>query len=109
MVLFCEPGDLRGDALANFQMLGAAGVVVERAIPTAAALSTIVVDAVLGTGLTGAARGPALAAIDAINSGFPLARVVAVDVPSGMTSDGGARSASHGRPSATDCAESGLT
>ena len=33
VVLFCEPGDLRGDALANFQMLGAAGVFIKHEIP----------------------------------------------------------------------------
>jgi NAD(P)H-hydrate epimerase len=52
-------------------------------------LATIVVDALLGTGLSGAARGPALAMIREINAGFPNARVFAVDVPSGMNSDSG--------------------
>ena len=51
--------------------------------------ATIVVDALLGTGLRGSARGRTLDLIREINTGFPLARVVAVDIPSGMLSDSG--------------------
>jgi hydroxyethylthiazole kinase-like uncharacterized protein yjeF len=51
--------------------------------------ATLVVDALLGTGLTGAARGRALDLIREINTGFPAARVIAVDIPSGMPSDSG--------------------
>ena len=51
----------------------------------------VVVDALLGTGLTGPARGSAAEAIEAINragrSGVP---VVALDLPSGLGSDHGA-------------------
>lgn len=47
----------------------------------------LIVDAVLGTGVTGEVRGPALEAIRAINrSGVP---VIAVDVPSGIHTDTG--------------------
>ena len=50
-----------------------------------------VVDALLGTGLTGPARGQAAAAIEAINEagrrGIP---VIALDLPSGLSSDHGA-------------------
>jgi NAD(P)H-hydrate epimerase len=51
--------------------------------------ATILVDALLGTGLRGGARGRTLDLIREINSGFPLAKVVAVDIPSGMSSDSG--------------------
>ncbi len=51
--------------------------------------ATLIVDALLGTGLQGPARGRTLDLIREINTGFPLARVVAVDIPSGMTSDTG--------------------
>jgi len=51
--------------------------------------ATIVVDALLGTGLRGGARGRTLDLIREINTGFPLARVVAADIPSGMSSDSG--------------------
>jgi hydroxyethylthiazole kinase-like uncharacterized protein yjeF len=47
----------------------------------------IVVDALLGTGLSGAVREDAGSAIDAINtSGLP---VLAIDIPSGLCSDSG--------------------
>lgn len=51
--------------------------------------ATIVIDALLGTGLTGPARGRPLDLIREINAGLPLAKVVAVDIPSGMASDSG--------------------
>jgi NAD(P)H-hydrate epimerase len=43
----------------------------------------------LGTGLNGPASGRMLDAIRQINTAFPLARVVAIDLPSGMHSDSG--------------------
>jgi NAD(P)H-hydrate epimerase len=70
-------------------MLQACGCAVEREIPAEARLATIVVDALLGTGISGPAAGAMLDAIRDINHGFPLARVVAVDIPSGMPSDTG--------------------
>jgi NAD(P)H-hydrate epimerase len=48
-----------------------------------------VVDALLGTGVSGPATGRMLEGIREINGGFPLAAVVAVDLPSGMASDSG--------------------
>jgi NAD(P)H-hydrate epimerase len=49
---------------------------------------TVIVDALLGTGLTGAVRAPFRQVIAAINnSGLP---VLAVDIPSGLCSDTGA-------------------
>jgi NAD(P)H-hydrate epimerase len=70
-------------------MLLAAGGKVEREIPAEARTATLVLDALLGTGVSGAATGPMLEAIREINHGFPLAAVVAVDIPSGMPSDSG--------------------
>ena len=49
---------------------------------------TLVVDAVLGTGLNGPASGAALDLIRTINLNRPAARVVAVDVPSGLGGGG---------------------
>jgi hydroxyethylthiazole kinase-like uncharacterized protein yjeF len=89
VVLLAEPGELKGDAAANLAMLRAAGGTVEREIPPAARAATLLVDALLGTGVSGAATGRMLQGIREINHGFPLAAVVAVDLPSGMPSDSG--------------------
>jgi NAD(P)H-hydrate epimerase len=71
------------------RMLRAAGLTaVSTVIAPEMRQATLVVDAVLGTGLSGAARGRSLELIREINSGFPLAKVVAVDIPSGMPGDG---------------------
>ncbi len=90
VVLFAAPEELKGDAAANYRMLQACGCEVSREIPAEARNATLVVDALLGTGITGPATGAMLEAIREINNGFPLARVVAVDIPSGMPSDSGA-------------------
>jgi hydroxyethylthiazole kinase-like uncharacterized protein yjeF len=89
VVLLAAPEDLKGDAALNYRMLQVCGCTVAREIPAEARFSTIVVDALLGTGINGPATGAMLDAIREINRGFPLARVVAVDIPSGMPSDSG--------------------
>jgi NAD(P)H-hydrate epimerase len=61
------------------------------ALSRALGRADVVVDALLGTGLTGAARGPVAAAIEAINKvGRAGAPVIALDLPSGLGSDQGA-------------------
>ncbi|MGO4881414.1 MAG: NAD(P)H-hydrate dehydratase [Bryobacteraceae bacterium] len=87
VVLFAAPEDLKGDAAHNYRMLEVCGCTVTREIPAAARMATVVVDALLGTGINGPATGAMLEAIREINHGFPLAKVVAVDIPSGMPSD----------------------
>ncbi len=89
VVLLAAPEELKGDAAQNYRMLQVCGCPVTREIPAAARLATIVVDALLGTGISGSASGAMLDAIREINHGFPLAQVVAVDIPSGMPSDSG--------------------
>ena len=89
VVLLASPEDMKGDAAANYRMLQACGCPVLREIPPEALCATLVIDAVLGTGIAGPAAGAALEGIRAINSRFPLAPVVAVDIPSGMPSDSG--------------------
>ena len=89
VVLLAAPEDLRGDAAANLKMLDVCGCPVVREIPAEARNATLVVDALLGTGVTGAASGQMLDAIREINGGFPLAKVMAVDIPSGMAADSG--------------------
>jgi NAD(P)H-hydrate epimerase len=83
-----DPGTLTGDALANRRMLAVCGCPVSRELPVAPHPATIVVDAVLGTGLSGPAKEIPLDGIRAINTKFPLAKRIAVDIPSGLSSDG---------------------
>jgi NAD(P)H-hydrate epimerase len=87
VVLLAHPDDLKGDAAANLRMLQACGCPYVHEIAPAMNTASIVVDALLGTGIKGPATGAVLDAIRAINTGFPLAKVVAVDIPSGMPSD----------------------
>jgi hydroxyethylthiazole kinase-like uncharacterized protein yjeF len=82
-----ESSSLTGDARANRQMLEACGCPIVNEVRDEAKLATVVIDAVLGAGLTGGAIGPALDAIRLINNSFALAKVVAVDIPSGLPSD----------------------
>jgi hydroxyethylthiazole kinase-like uncharacterized protein yjeF len=83
VVLGANPDELRGDALANYKMLEAVSCPMSFEITQEMRIATLVIDAVLGTGFEGQARGRAGELIDAINGSFPLADVVAVDVPSG--------------------------
>jgi NAD(P)H-hydrate epimerase len=89
VLLAGQPGGLGGDAAENYRMLTVAGGSVVHDVSVEMHDSTLVVDALLGTGLSGPARGRSLELIGAINSEFPLAQVVAVDLPSGMQSDSG--------------------
>ena len=82
-----DPAELKGDALANRHMLEACGCPVTRGLRNEPNCATVVVDAILGTGLGGPAKGPTLDAIRIVNQQFPLAKKVAVDIPSGLTSD----------------------
>ena len=85
-VLTTGPVDeLTGDALHNARRLPAAAP--EPFTPAALEGVTLVVDAILGTGVTGAPRGTARDAIAAIlDSGVPA---VAADVPSGVDASTG--------------------
>ena len=89
VVLLAAPEELKGDAAANYRMLKTCGCPIWPGIEPQARFATLVVDALLGTGVNGPARGLMLEGIREINAGFPLAKVVAVDLPSGMPSDSG--------------------
>jgi len=84
VVLAYEPDEFKGDAAANWRMLLLNGCIVAREVSPVA---TIVVDALLGTGIEGAPRGRAAELIAAIKR-LKRTRVVAVDLPSGLGFDG---------------------
>ena len=84
-----DPGTLVEDAQRAFQMAHQAGVDVHAfdcADPALAA--DVLVDALLGTGLSAAPRAPFDEAIHAINSAD--AAVLSIDLPSGVNADNGA-------------------
>jgi ADP-dependent NAD(P)H-hydrate dehydratase / NAD(P)H-hydrate epimerase len=89
VVMAGDPAEMRGDAAENFKMLQAVGCAVTEEITVEMQTASLVVDALLGTGIHGAASGRSAELIRAINDGFPLADVVAVDLPSGLDSDSG--------------------
>jgi NAD(P)H-hydrate epimerase len=82
-----KPEVLHGDAATNYKMLRAVGCDVGFEITAEMRRATLVIDALLGTGLQGPARGQSADWIHEINTGFPDARIVAVDIPSGLESD----------------------
>jgi NAD(P)H-hydrate epimerase len=84
-LLLWPAGELSGDAAANLGRFP--GVPLEGDPASRLAESGAVVDAIFGTGFSGAAREPAAAAIEAINRcGAP---VVACDVASGVDASSG--------------------
>jgi NAD(P)H-hydrate epimerase len=90
-LLLWEPDELSSDARENHARLmeveGVARRVDGAALAGALAGSGTVVDALLGTGFSGAPRAPIDAAIESINAaGAP---VVAIDVPSGVDASSG--------------------
>jgi len=81
------PDELRGDARRACEDLRASGARVEPCAPEQLTEGEVIVDALLGTGLRGAAREQIARIIRDINrAGRP---VLAVDVPSGLDSDTG--------------------
>jgi NAD(P)H-hydrate epimerase len=101
VILIGDPAELRGDAAVNLAMLRASGLQEYHDFGPEMRVATLVIDAVLGTGLNGAASGPALDAILEINSSFPSAKVVAVDIPSGLSGGSGQPPGSFVRADAT--------
>lgn len=92
--LFAEAEDLHGDAAVNLKRWQTTGTL--NTVPAADALESvreelakaeIVIDGLLGTGLTGAARGLAATVIEEVNRHSGRAEIIAIDIPSGMASD----------------------
>ncbi|GMW00156.1 MAG: hypothetical protein AMXMBFR84_12940 [Candidatus Hydrogenedentota bacterium] len=93
VILLCDPSDVSGDAatfLKSYQKLGgyvalaSTGIEAERALKSLDRCCTLV-DAMLGTGFTGAPREPYRFAI----AQWPDMYTIAVDVPSGLNADTG--------------------
>jgi NAD(P)H-hydrate epimerase len=84
VLLAGKPEELSGDAAANYKMLRASGGDVVFEVSDEMRRADIVVDALLGTGLRGPVQGKYLELIRSINEDFPIAKIVAVDIPSGM-------------------------
>jgi NAD(P)H-hydrate epimerase len=92
-VLLARAGQLRGDAAHNYGAARRAGLDVEEVpdeeawgrVRPALESQPLVIDAVLGTGVEGGARGLPAAVIRDLNRN--RCRVVAVDVPSGINAD----------------------
>jgi len=85
------PSLLEGDAAVNYQAWKSGGGAVEM-VPVDGWATAVrgfewIVDALLGTGVVGAVRPPYDQAIDAINRSS--ARVLAIDLPSGLDCDTG--------------------
>jgi NAD(P)H-hydrate epimerase len=96
VLLFAQPEGLRGDAAVNYQRLRASGQleVVEgpetwQTLKASLQNTTLFVDALLGTGLAKPLEGFLLEVVRDINREFSAARVLAVDLPSGISADTG--------------------
>lgn len=89
VLLFAKRDQLKGDALFHSKAAEKFGVLIEERtkIKVEELTDTVVVDALLGTGLKKEVKAPLNKVIDTLNeSGSPVA---AVDIPSGISSDTG--------------------
>src|SRR5262249_53061070 len=96
VLLFGEAEDLTGDAAINYRIIAKAGLPVDclelcpfngERLRHELATAEWILDALFGTGLTGPVRPPFEEVIAAINAS--PARVLAVDIPSGLDCDTG--------------------
>src|SRR5260370_10552260 len=87
VVIAGDPGEMKGDAAANYRMLQAVGCQVAFEITPEIENATLMVDALLGTGIHGGATGRSLELMQAINNGVPLSEVISIDLPSGFARD----------------------
>jgi NAD(P)H-hydrate epimerase len=94
--LLADPQSLRGDAATNYGRLTALMPVqvVQDYVSWGGAVAgldgtTMVLDALLGTGLSKPLEGFLLEVVQSLPRVFPTARIVAVDLPSGLSADTG--------------------
>lgn len=97
VLLLADPSGLRGDAEVNYKRLAEGGGL-PLAVPDHASWqeitarlgnTSLVVDAILGTGLSKPLGGFLLEVVRDIPAVFPRAKVVAVDLPTGVAADSG--------------------
>jgi NAD(P)H-hydrate epimerase len=96
VLLFADPGKVQGDAAVNLERLAISGMpeVVEspeawQRIKPSLKGTTLVVDALLGTGVAKPLGGLLLQVARDVNTELAGAQVVAVDLPSGISADTG--------------------
>jgi NAD(P)H-hydrate epimerase len=99
VVLASPPQRFRGDSLTNLEIINRSGInqvclagAVAVQWQNALLSATCVIDAILGTGATDAARGDSKVAIESILGRMkidPRPRVISIDVPSGFDCDRG--------------------
>jgi len=96
VLLFADPQKVQGEAAVNLERLGISGMpeVVEsleawQRVESSLKGSTLLVDAILGTGLSKPLEGFLLEVVREVNSELAGAKVVAVDLPSGISADTG--------------------
>ena len=95
VLLFADPAGLSGDAAINYEIIRRSGLAIDvragavdaEALRQELSAAEWIVDALFGTGLSGPVRGPLAAGIAAINASG--AKVLAVDIPSGLDCDSG--------------------
>jgi len=96
VILLADPKAVKGDAGINLKRLTASGApevadtpdAWRRLRPTLEG-TTLLIDAILGTGLSKPLEGFLLEVVRDLNRGLRQARVVAIDLPSGISADSG--------------------
>jgi hydroxyethylthiazole kinase-like uncharacterized protein yjeF len=96
VLLLADPERLRGDAEVNYKRLAESGLPLT--VPDHASWeenksklgnASLVIDAILGTGLSKPLSGFLLEVVRDVPAVFPKAKVVAVDLPTGVAADSG--------------------
>ena len=96
VLLLADAEHLRGDAAVNYKRLAKTGLPL--AVPDHASWdeikgklgnASLVIDAILGTGLSKPLSGFLLEVVRDIPAVFPNARIVAIDLPTGVAADSG--------------------
>ncbi len=96
VLLLADPGNLRGDAAVNYERLTESAA--PELVPDPASWQqgkgglqdcSLLIDALLGTGLTKPLGGFLLAVVQDFPAVFPHARIVSVDLPTGVLADTG--------------------